>query len=279
MYARVLDLKGEWSEAEDLARDLVDAAAITQMVALPILGVIEARRGRTTARPALTRAWDMASVAAEDQRLTPIAIAVAEYAWISGDVDLPISDLGKVMTASLERGFTYSPGALAFWLWKLGELPKAPEGIAEPYRLVIEGKADEAAAIWQAKGVAYEKALALMHGDEASQLEAVELFDALGAAAVVGKLRLVMREHGMTVPRGKSRETRRHPAGLTARQSEVLDLLDEGLSNTEIADRLFVSPRTVENHVSAILTKLDVTTRQEAVASARDNDLLPSAAG
>lgn len=53
--------------------------------------------------------------------------------------------------------------------------------------------------------------------------------------------------------------------GLTVRQSEVLQLIEEGLSNNEIADRLFVSPRTVENHVSAILTKLDASTRQEAV--------------
>ena len=43
----------------------------------------------------------------------------------------------------------------------------------------------------------------------------------------------------------------------------------EGLSNAEIADRLFVSPRTVENHVSAVMTKLDASTRDKAVAKAR----------
>ena len=80
------------------------------------------------------------------------------------------------------------------------------------------------------------------------------------------------------MPRGKGRDTRRHASGLTARQAEVLQLLDEDLSNTEIADRLFVSPRTVENHVSAVLDKLDVSTREEAVSRARTEGLLESPA-
>jgi DNA-binding NarL/FixJ family response regulator len=70
------------------------------------------------------------------------------------------------------------------------------------------------------------------------------------------------------------RDTRRHAAGLTARQAEVLQLLDEGLSNIKIADRLFVSPRTIEHHVSAVLTKLDASTREEAVTQAHAEGLL-----
>ncbi len=78
----------------------------------------------------------------------------------------------------------------------------------------------------------------------------------------------------MDVPRGKAKTTRKHAAGLTTRQAEVLELLAEGLSNPEIADRLFVSPRTAEHHVSAILSKLDADTRQEAVSVAEDQGLL-----
>ncbi len=48
-----------------------------------------------------------------------------------------------------------------------------------------------------------------------------------------------------------------------------------GLSNTEIADRLFVSPRTIEHHVSAVLAKLESSTRQQAVTRARADGLLP----
>jgi two-component system response regulator NreC len=64
---------------------------------------------------------------------------------------------------------------------------------------------------------------------------------------------------------------------LTARQDEVLRLLARNFSNTEIADELFVSQRTVENHVSAILMKLDVPNRETAVESARAHGILEPA--
>ena len=51
---------------------------------------------------------------------------------------------------------------------------------------------------------------------------------------------------------------------LTRRQLEILELLTNGLRNTEIAERLYLSPRTVDHHVSAILTKLNARSRTEA---------------
>jgi DNA-binding NarL/FixJ family response regulator len=58
--------------------------------------------------------------------------------------------------------------------------------------------------------------------------------------------------------------------GLTTREIDVLDLLSRGRSNDEIAGLLFLSPKTVRNHVSTVLGKLGATTRAEAVAKARD---------
>ncbi len=274
MYARVLELEGEWAEAEDLASDLLASAAITQMVALPILGVIEARRGREDAGAMLSQVWEMAFVADEFQRLGPAAAALAEHAWITRTDDVPMADIKRVMEAGLGSGFRWSTGAIAFWLWELGELAHAPEGIAEPYRLSIEDEPLAAAEMWLAIGCPYERAIALTHANPTAQLEALEVLETLGATAVAAKLRKAMRDEGLAVPRGKGRATRGHAAGLTARQAEVLRLLDEGLSNIEIADRLFVSPRTVEHHVSAILAKLDSSTREEAVGRARTEGLL-----
>ena len=57
-------------------------------------------------------------------------------------------------------------------------------------------------------------------------------------------------------------------ADLTEREHEVLALLVEGLNNTEIAEKLVVSPSTIKSHVSNILAKLDVTSRTEAAALA-----------
>lgn len=71
-----------------------------------------------------------------------------------------------------------------------------------------------------------------------------------------------------------SRGAGSHPMGeLSARESEVLDLVARGLDNHAIARRLFLSTKTVQNHVSAILGKLGVAGRAEAVARARDAGL------
>ena len=95
LYGKVLELGGHWDEAADLAREVMRGSAITQMVALPILGAIEARRGRPSARVLLVQAWEMATAANEFQRLAPAAIACAEYTWISGDAVIPTSDLRR----------------------------------------------------------------------------------------------------------------------------------------------------------------------------------------
>ncbi|MDN5933039.1 MAG: helix-turn-helix transcriptional regulator, partial [Pseudonocardia sp.] len=75
---------------------------------------------------------------------------------------------------------------------------------------------------------------------------------------------------------GPRESTRANPAGLTDRQLEVLRLLADGLSNVEIADRLVVSPRTVEHHVAAVLGKRGTPTRRAAGRRAQALGLLSS---
>jgi DNA-binding CsgD family transcriptional regulator len=272
--ARFLELAGSWDQAAEIARELAERAAIVQMVALPILGVLEARRGRPSAASILDRSWARAKAADEFQRLSASATANAEYAWIN---DLAINDLDRAlatMESGLQRRMAWPTGLLAFWLWKAGAIPAIPAGVAEPYRLVAAGQATDAAAILESLGLPYEQAHMLSHGDREERLRALEMMETLGAVAVAARLRRSLRQEGINAPRGRGRETRRNTAGLTGRQAEVLALLDTGLSNLEIADRLFVSPRTVENHVAAILDKLDADTRESAVARAHDAGLL-----
>jgi DNA-binding NarL/FixJ family response regulator len=73
-----------------------------------------------------------------------------------------------------------------------------------------------------------------------------------------------------SIPRGPQRATRATPAGLTSREVDVARLLAEDLSNKEIASRLYLSPRTIENHVASILNKLGATTRGDAVVAATE---------
>jgi DNA-binding NarL/FixJ family response regulator len=72
----------------------------------------------------------------------------------------------------------------------------------------------------------------------------------------------------LRLPRGQRAATRANPGALTARELEVLVLVAQGLHNSEIADRLFLSEKTVAHHVSAILRKLDVANRVQAVNEA-----------
>jgi DNA-binding NarL/FixJ family response regulator len=65
-----------------------------------------------------------------------------------------------------------------------------------------------------------------------------------------------------------------NPAGLTTRQIDVLHLIDDGLTNAELAERLYLSVRTVEHHVAAILTRLEVTSRRDAIRRGRELGIL-----
>ena len=118
----------------------------------------------------------------------------------------------------------------------------------------------------------YEHALELAaSGRQAELLEAAGALDRLGAVAAANLVRRELRRLGVThLPRRPRPRTRANPAGLTDRQLEVLQLLAEGLTNAEIADRLVVSVRTVDHHVAAILSRLNVGSRREAARAAAD---------
>jgi DNA-binding NarL/FixJ family response regulator len=94
----------------------------------------------------------------------------------------------------------------------------------------------------------------------------------MGARPAINQAIQRLRELGVsdlpTIRRGPQPATRANPAGLTRREAEVLALLAEGLRNTQIAERLYLTPKTISHHVSAIYAKLGVDTRTEAALAA-----------
>jgi DNA-binding NarL/FixJ family response regulator len=93
--------------------------------------------------------------------------------------------------------------------------------------------------------------------------EALEAFERRQAARDADIAASLLRSLGAA---GRSGPKRRAP--LTKRETEVLELLGHGLSNAEIAERLFISAKTAEHHVGHILSKLDLRNRAEAAAYA-----------
>jgi DNA-binding CsgD family transcriptional regulator len=97
--------------------------------------------------------------------------------------------------------------------------------------------------------------------------EALDLYEAHDGDLATDRVRALLRGAGGAVPRRRRRQSTvprdliGH--GVTAREAEVLALVAEGRSNADIAETLFLSVRTVESHVSSLLTKLGVTTRAE----------------
>ncbi|MFL6600314.1 MAG: LuxR C-terminal-related transcriptional regulator, partial [Steroidobacteraceae bacterium] len=207
----------------------------------------------------------------ETQRIAPLAAAVADAAWLAEDRDGVIREVQGAYDMARGQYDPWGKGMLAVWLWRAGFLEQIPTDIAQPYALEIAHDWQGAARVWNKLGCPYERANMLAwYGGEAEQREALAIFERLGAAPAAQALRRQMRVRGVQgIPRGLRSSTRLDPHGLTKREAQILRLLSEGLRNAAIAKRLFLSTKTVDHHVSAILTKLGVPSRAEAVAMAR----------
>jgi predicted ATPase/DNA-binding CsgD family transcriptional regulator len=272
---------GEWDEAERLTRRENDGAnsanSVPQLLAKTVLTELAVRRGDPDATERLAELAARAARTDELQRTAPVVELMVAHSLTTGS-PMPtawISELLEGLRGRHGELTGWGAASLAAWAAVAGidtelDAPKSP-----PLAAMIRSDWRRAADAFGEAGWDYDRALMLsLLDDEAALAESIAVARLLGAEPLTARVTRRMLDLGLTIPRGPRPATRANPAGLTARQLEVLSLLGDGLTNAEIAERLVVSPRTAEHHVAAVLAKLGATTRWEAAR--RASELVPT---
>ncbi|MFG2617530.1 ATP-binding protein [Streptomyces sp. NPDC048507] len=258
--------RGAWIPAADAARAVLShphAPPVARSTALTVLGLVQARQGKARVWPLLDRAAKLV----DPDCLLDTGLgreARVEAAWLVGDHELVRAEAGRALAALADRTHPWLSGPLACWIGRAGGTPP-PVPAAGPYALELAGDWAGAAARWDGLGCPYDAALARLAGDAPALHQALTALEALGALPAAEHTRAVMRARGVRPGRrGPRSATRANPYGLTNRELDVMKLLDEGLTDAEIAARLYITPKTAGHHVGAVLAKVGVHTRHEA---------------
>lgn len=270
---------GRWDEAVALAEQVLatEASPSNLLTSQQTLGLIRARRGDDGVFDPLDAGLEAAEGIDETEYISLLRLACAEARWLSGDDAGARQDLAS-LRARITSADYLEDAQLSMWEQRLLGRASPCSPAPGPWATSLAGDHAAAAVHWERLGCGYYAALSLFDtGDEEHLREAITRFEALGAHAAARRARRRMKELGhRAVPAGARTSTRAHPLGLTRREDEVLLLVCEGLTNEEIAERLVLSTRTVDHHVSAVLGKLGVGSRGAAAARAREMRLTPA---
>ncbi len=271
--ARYLFETGDFSDAEDICDSLLENSlqpSIVRVSVLVIKGRILIRRGNNEGFIFIQKAKDIAIETKELQRIVPVTLAYIEYGWITRNLEIA-SELVQISMEAFKNNFIgHYYIDLEFWMKLSGLNVKRPGSIKNHHLFDVLGDWQTSSKKWEQLNCPFEQAITLFFGDEGTVKEAFDILDKLGAEGTLEFLKSELRAKGVkAIPRGRRESTKSNPAFLTQRQIDVLQELRKGCTNAEIAEKLFISAKTVDHHVTAILSKLNVHTREDAVIEAR----------
>ena len=269
---------GNWKEAYSIAEDVLKNAnhpAAVTINALVVVASINLRTGTTDVLPFLLEAESKAFENMEMQRIIPALVTILEYEWLTGETLLKKEILDRTICMLDQSINSIENNEFAFWLLKARKLRLPLDDVYEGFDASSVSKAQKAARLWEKAGNPYAQALTLFHGNDDDKRKAIMIVKKLGATTVYEKMKYEMRAAGIKkIPRGIRKSTQSNRANLTERELDVLQLLKDGLQNKEIGAKLFISPKTVDHHISSIFFKLDVNSRAKAAQEAINLEII-----
>jgi DNA-binding CsgD family transcriptional regulator len=263
----VLD-RGRLREAAALGHAAHRAVSVESATSTALEATAFARLGEPGARALAAGALAEVVGAPDGYREAVARIACAEIEWLDGNLVAGREHALAGLALQPVEGIVSRVGELALWALRCGAPRASLPALPGPVGLELAGRWRAAIDAWSELDAPYEAALAALPGDALAAGEAhaaLRRIEAHAAAAAFARERAAA---GLSIPRGPRATTRADPAGLTAREREVLVLVAEGRTNRQIARSLVLSEKTVGHHVSSVLRKLGARTRTEAAALA-----------
>jgi len=288
--------QGEYETAKIIAEGILDIADISNNARLPALialtrASIRQEGIKLDTNQRYREVKKLAIKIDEPQNLIAVLIAGLEAEWLSGNraqYKFIFEELSKIPWPNFNP-WQYSE--VVMWGHRLDcSLQLDPSrSICAVVQQELDGDVDKAADEWLNIGAPFQAACLLAAKrslqTEAQMKKALEIFTSLGSSAGIKKVTQEAVSAGLVVAgekliNGNDVESSDHPLGLTKREQQILRLLVTGLSNQDIADELHRSVRTVEHHVSGILSKLNIENRVEAIIRVQSEPwLLSSSSG
>ena len=267
LCAQLAAEQGHFAQAQTLALEALAIPSQTPVMRWPpslALGIARSRCGAVDALAILEECLATGLATGEAQLILPTCRALAEAHWLRGQTEQARS---VVMQGWEHRGPADDPwltGQLMVWGHRLGLALDSGTPVAAVYQLEMDGQVLLAARQWEALGAPFEQALCLMRCGDEGLKQAIELFAKQGAHPALELARAQARKQGVRgIKRGPYAAARDNSLGLTGHELQIYQLIGGGLSNEEIASKLNRSVRTIEHHVSSVLSKMGVKNRTD----------------